>query len=762
MTCQTVLQCQGHCHASSNTALTNNLIQTLVFTYLGSVDAEQFLRTEVEARALAATDRANAAAEAVEDLIGGSVSASNVTTVSGKSQEEVNTLVDEQFVEVDNKIEELFEKSSEVVQQFRDIHSFGIVGDGSDETEKLREYHSYCNTHKLAASYAGLFKISIDANASILIQTSTDFAGCEIRLLNSISTGSRYQTFLVNDPETPFSWRRGDIDDADLGLWSVTPTRGLFEETGMVHLYPTKPVCGRRPGDATLEYSQPFWVVAGESVQPLCTDLKGYGTNINSGIRPASKTRLALNNICLIDNGFNLQTFIKIERNQVDVKGILIKKETGRTLDSLDILFSWYMAGNCTLEDVHVEGRPYASGGTYVLALRSVAEFTMRNIYGLNGLQDNVTWGVTGSNYVSGCYVHNCSFNRFDIHAMGFFIHYYGGTLRDGAALQVGSGGGIFEVKGTKVIRTCAFQIRVDYGAHYENCTIKVSDIDWIPLEILDDGYTGNVALVNLGGSRVGFGGDVEVRVPNVIVNNVTVISLHDSYTVRSVKLLSLRVNNDATSVGSFENISFSNIFLNPNMRWHMDISFDGLNRRYKGVLATSNLRLNNITGNEDSINNTTPFGINNYATYKGVAPSNIASLSIYANKVNCLAIDIAKAYVTQVLEIRDSSIAYLNFAEDSLRYSIANSTFIGASGFPDLLKLPSVRVPGGHMNNTVFADNTPYDLTAVSSLNGVVVSTAVILPTNCTKEDAFYGWHKTLVNPDKNPPVEVTPPTTP
>lgn len=679
------------------------------------------------------------------DLVNRKISTDNVIAVDGRTQEEINTKVSTDVTEVKEDISEVNEKLLEFANQPRTIHSFGVVGDGSNETERLRAYHDYCNANKITASYSGIAKLTVDANAKIYINTNVDFAGCEITPVNySIYTpaGSRDEMFLADDPETPLITSTVNLEPSNVGLWSVRPTKGVWDETGYVSITSSKPMCNR-DNTGISDYQQSFWLLGGEAVQPLCTNLAAYATNISMFTRAASKDRIKVSNIVLVDSGFSFFTFIRVQRNQVDLNGFTVITSPNRALDTLDILVAIRTCGDCTLDNFNVVGRPYGSGGTYVFQMRYAAEITVSNFKGVDGNQTNPTWGVTGSNYTSGCYVKNCTFNRFDIHAMGFHLFITGGTYREGG-LQVGCGGGVLSVDGATVMNAAAFQIRTDYGGHLENCTVKVSNITWIPkVNAVDE----DQALVNFGGIRQGFGGQVPVTVPSVNISNIDVVSPTGDTTQATCYLLALRVRAGTAAVHPFNYFSISNINLPSRMRWGINGDFNSL----EGTNST-------VSGSRIILRNVNGYAAGGYTagdngagiTYRAVAsktPTSNAAIRFIVDGVQPFGLYSPNTTTISRVEVRNSYITHL-YAGDIgyVQYFLYSSRFIGSDSYNSVSKIlaqqsNSASRPQHMYNCELTTGGANYDFSSANVITGSVLASNCILPVGCTQALAFKGW---------------------
>lgn len=616
---------------------------------------------------------------------------------------------------------------------------FGVIdGFDTDNTESLRKYHDYCNLNNLSASYAGLKEISIQANAKIQVNTNLFSHGCSVKLLNAVkpTPASKYVTYVVMDPNCPSVSSEGIVlDKENLTLHNFFPSKGFYNKTGFISISSPFPMCNRDRNGA-MNFEQTFWLVNGQAVLPLSQDISEYNT-VNIISRDASRLRVIINPPCLIDDGFNNQTFFSIERNQVDFDELIIIETESRASASLDDLIKFTNCGDWTVKNLKIQAMPYSSslGGTYGLRLSRIANARLINCRGVNGVQSGSTWGVTGSNYVNGLYVDDCSFNRIDIHAMGFNIFVNGGSYNK-TCLMVGNGGGIFSIGGKVQLFDCpAFRGRTDYGAHYVNSTIIVGDVivsaSNIDAPVIDFSTNNSI------------GGPVAMQCPDIIIDglkeNPSVLSQ------KMIRLMFIHVRKGSTQpVYPPSHISINNIELNQRTQWNALIDFASFEQN-DSLLTSTRLTVKGINSyaRGSYISNDGGLGVIEESNPKGA--TNKIKLRVIVS--DCLVFGLKMPTINPV-EVRVSNSRCSNLytpPTEILNYSLSNVTMMGDDSFAPVKKILGRESTNKSYTRSINGLNTigstSYDISSANYIIGAMVESKDTLPTSCTVPLAFTGY---------------------
>lgn len=370
---------------------------------------------------------------------------------------------------------------------------FGIVGDGiTDDTLAITAMHNAANAAGVPVSYAGLKTIAIQANAMIPVQTSTDFCGCKIVTLNGVATGTlTYNTkimFKVTDPANPLV----TISNVAPATPSTTLVADSFKPfngglvTGPAYArltHSTVTVPDRYVGAAitgTIPYTQSFYIGPGGEVSfPLAVDLTANGGLLSSVVyRFQSDKRLRLANFAAYDNGYNNQTFLAIQRNNVDIVNCDMQgfygSYSGASIDNICKLIDIFECGDITIDGLYQNPR-FITGtqGSYGLNLNGCANIDIRNYKCVGDVLSGSAWGVTGTNNTNGVRYTDCLLNRIDAHSGGFNM-FVANTVLNKNGVFYGWGGGTLSLNNVEVYDATDILIRrSDYsGTWFGNISV--------------------------------------------------------------------------------------------------------------------------------------------------------------------------------------------------------------------------------------------------------------------------------------------------
>lgn len=614
---------------------------------------------------------------------------------------------------------------------------FGVQETG-DQTSKIRAMHSFSNASNRMASYADISKVSISAFLAaetanqIPVNTSVDFAGCKLNVLNAYFPtpgGMPRRVFLISDPETLLETISGDVTSPATNLLpgSFRPTAGLYDGSGYVRMTTTKQVPNRNE-DGTVNYQHTFWMLNGWAKQPLTANFTAHGTGVSLQVRKSSRQRIRISNVALLEDGWNNLTLFRVERNQVDIDGFsLIVTGERVSSDSISHLIMCGDCGDVSIKNVKASGRP--GNGTYNLSITGGAEYSLEN-FQLEPFQGESTWSGLGTNFINGLYVKNSTLDRLDAHEFGWNF-YCEDVVFTKIGMIVGRGGGTFSLDRCKGFQTPLFSSRVDYGGYYENALIRLADCEWHPAAVT--GF-GNV-MVDFFSVTYGVGSVVASEVPDIIIDGLKVKPPSGSN--MGCVLVGIKTRASASSsvpVYAPNFINIRGVDLDPNIRWSVDVEWKAFSSRGRSA-ERSYLKVTDVNGFYGGLTH----GILDLEPK--ITQTASYNLLVHLDNVNQPNIKFDWMN-TAAFRVRDSVIWNLNVPSGGAEVLIYNCQ--GAAG-------SVANKLGGSNNNAtvstkIFGFYVPsgtsaYDLSTARVIQGVHPIGTMVLPAGVTADTALSGW---------------------
>ena len=452
------------------------------------------------------------------------------------------------------------------LQEFISVKDFGAVGDGVvDDTAAVLAAHTYANSVFAEVSYAGCQQIALQANAQIPLQTSVDFASCELVILGGVNTPPTFSTFnklyIVTDPACPLVTVTGAVSAANLTAGALFPTLGLFDGHGYAFLE-----CGlqipNRAETGTMNYAQAFKINRiGRASLPLSADISAFAAAITVTYRKTSDRRLSIKNVSLKEGAWNNQQVFSIKRCNVEIDNFTMMF-TGGTFDNIQSIIDIEHSSDITIRNFISTGRPVTTTlGSYNLNIFGGADIIVDNMNALTG------WGATGTNHINGIKYINCVLNRIDAHSGGHNVFAENCDLHE-SGMVYGWGGGVLSVKNCRLNRCAAIATRGDYGGQFFG-DLVVADCE------ATNNFTATLIVVDLEANPLG--ASTPVHAPRTItLTNVTRSA--QTSTTGTTEFLPVRIRvKNATSVVYTPNlIKIENI--NYYRNWRFGLRIDTLN----------------------------------------------------------------------------------------------------------------------------------------------------------------------------------------
>lgn len=350
------------------------------------------------------------------------------------------------------------------------VRDFGVVGDGTDETEKLRLAHNKANVLGVPVSYNGINKVTVQADSRIWVNTDVDFSGVVFSILGGFVTNpsvvNRQYVFEVYDPDTPLETIEPGTSP-DLRAGSFTPLGNIPQ--GFALLTADFKIVNRaRTG--FVDYQQSFQVGEGGVVlHPLSANLTS--NNIVEILHRANpRQKITLKNATLDGGGYNNLVFTNLSRNHISLEDMSVSSQVIPATVETCRLFQIDHASDIEINRLTAAGRKQPAGvfdGTYILSITSVANLRLNNCYIAGGRPG------FGSNNVNGLYVNNSMLNRVDVHSSGHNIYVDKSTLLD-RGIMIGWGGGDIKATDSTVFNSAMVTDRPDYSGSWFNANVEV------------------------------------------------------------------------------------------------------------------------------------------------------------------------------------------------------------------------------------------------------------------------------------------------
>lgn len=405
------------------------------------------------------------------------------------------------------------------------VKNFGAVGDGiKDDTNAVDKAHRFANSQNLTVSYSGIPQLAIQADARIPVNTSVDFSGCRFKLLNGMVENVNWSeemltTFIVSDPNAPVENITGTTQGS-LKRGSVTPFTGLIETPGVAVLkVPYK--IPNRDGLGVVDYEQTFAIGgSGRTFFPLSADLTGFESQVEIKYRRNSFP-ITLKNISLLNEGFNNQKLLYIDRNNVSIDGFFVTEQNKHdpSIKTICSLLDLYMSGNTSITNLVSPSLTHGGEfeGTYVVRYQYVGNLYISRVSSVG--EAGATGPALAGNHVNGLYFSECVTKRIDVHEGCHNLFVDNCHLID-SGVTYGWGGG--EIR----VTNCSFawmaipiESRVDYGGTFFG-------------SITIDGFTKNYSdTIGFVALKIAAGANVKTYLPETIrVSNFRQIGVPKGY----------------------------------------------------------------------------------------------------------------------------------------------------------------------------------------------------------------------------------------
>ena len=620
---------------------------------------------------------------------------------------------------------------------------FGAKGDGTtDDTTAVRACHVFANSNLLPVTYAGMASVLIDADAQIVVNTSTDGAGCTLVARNGLNgtpaSGTVNTMFVVQDDGTPVVEGSVTSITADMTDGSTSCVSDFAQSMGFAYLQGTGdgPVIPLRNSTTeTQGYGQSFAVQReGRTTQPLSWDLSTETTFDYKYRAMPSNGRLVFKGFTVDAASFNNQCIVEVQRNGTTVSDMFFAQADG-SLDPDTINNLIQLSQVAYVDILRITGTAQTTGGdnggTYWLNAREYAEVRVDSCTGMEG------WGAIGTNDGNGFTITNCSLNRVDAHAGGHNIFVDGCTIYNHGVL-IGWGGGVVSIRNCKFVDAPFVQIRADYSGFFFGDFIiegnECSNRSFVQT-IFD--ATSNPIGGPLGAYPIA---------RSIVIADVNRTDLDNQGNNREVVPVSITVD---TSSGNLAPLAPSNI-------------------RVSGVTCAGNWRMNLPV---DYQNMTLPSDTDGcHLTVKDVKPNQVLTsgtgIYIPANVISGAGdydLDIRVEECTKVsINVAEHSRAdFYAYNSDICRPSTPNGRICEINGgtltSPDLQGAETHVVVGGTATDekyTTLRDvkvlgidaSSGWDFSNVHVMDGVDIAnvtenSGTIYPTGCDRRQALFGW---------------------
>jgi hypothetical protein len=402
---------------------------------------------------------------------------------------------------------------------------FGVTNDGvSDFTEQLRAMHAAANSVPGAkVVYAGIGVVNIQANATIVINTDTDFTGAFFKVIGGIVSplpdDSLNRLFYVNDPSLPpfiVPLTQSELFEG-ASQFTVPETVGC----GLLKVDSNKRVGTRTTAPTKLRYfTQVFALQRGGILVPGGLDTDLVSSSVTATFYPAPKNWITIRGLSADERTFNNQELLVVNRSMVIVECPVCEPNgLNSTPDSVNYLLRLLTSMNIVVVGSSISAQSTTGGSTYGINVQSCANVWFEKAFG----GGRNTWGVMITNYVNGLYINDCHLNRFDTHEGAHNIFIKGGSL-NGNPYQYGWGGGQILMDGVTInSNTPTLRARTDYDNNF-NGSIKLRNITYNLGKISADPATGVFAMAPIFDCEK-MGGDAgQVRWANSIeMSDITV-----------------------------------------------------------------------------------------------------------------------------------------------------------------------------------------------------------------------------------------------
>lgn len=621
------------------------------------------------------------------------------------------------------------------------VRNYQDTWDGvTDNTTAMREAHLAANLINASVSYEGIKDFAVQANAAIPINTSVDFCGATLHVLNGVVaiTDPENTCFLVFDPASPISTLSNVTTPGSLKAGSVSLLEGVLTHQGGFAYVKAPLKIPNRTMDGLDDYSQSFAVGwNGKVIHGLSVDLTSYNGQLTIEHRAPSRG-IEISGLNLDPNNFNRQIIFQIERNSVAIRGLTSKTQAAN-IPTINRIIRIFKGAHISIDGIscpcQTTGGSESAEGTYVLQYRYAANIHVRNMTSLGGFTAN-TWHSMAGDHVNGIYFTECQVKRIDGHA-GFHNVFIDKCTLNTTGITYGWGGGILRVS------DCAFEFiaegvatRGDYGGNWFG-TIAI------------DGISFDVGSLNLNRFTVLnllVGANVATTMPKVItINGVTQTGLFPSSTLSTINISLMR---NAAAVGTVvapETVTVSDItstsqaMLCATLDWgSFERSVEYFNQKLdiRGVSGVPATNTRAIKGN----------GLVFPAA--SIVPSAPATLNISVESCDSLLIDSSLCTAVRNIDVTKSTVHGIvtPLSSSSPRVVLRGCRLeLPASGFTEYVQVGGDRSGSGRyttMDGCIIAA-AKFDLTRLAAATGCLFETGTDIPTipvGWTFADMFNG----------------------
>ena len=467
----------------------------------------------------------------------------------------VNALISEIVI---TQGEYVFENNAKIMEKEVSVVYYkdypNIKGDGStNDYEAIKEVHDYANIsgQKVVAEDGKEYYIDKLNGLSIQIKTDVDFGTATFIIDDTFITENDKersgQIFsIVNDYENVVYGRNSELVAAINAAGGIKTTDKTIplnlgydvfvkisnEDRRVYHRWGSG---STGPGVAQEEV---LLIHADNSVDestPLLFDFEKLTkiTIIRTDIEPITISGgLFITYAASYGMDISTSTYtyrgISITRPNVTITGLehrVVEEETKAFYQG----FIWIRdTTNIRVENTKLSGR--GGTGTYDISINwgnnvTFYNCTQYNMFDENGrvYNEQVYWGIMGSNYSKNINYDNCVLSRFDAHA-----GVYNFSITNCRIAQINiTGGGLGVVENCVVYRTHLFTLREDYGTYWMG-DIRVKNVVLVQDTSGFYVFSGNVHDVDVHDPEMGF----KTQMPNLYLENVTATkydgTLHD------------------------------------------------------------------------------------------------------------------------------------------------------------------------------------------------------------------------------------------
>ncbi|KQQ62987.1 hypothetical protein ASF66_01125 [Pseudomonas sp. Leaf129] len=615
---------------------------------------------------------------------------------------------------------------------------FGVTGDSTtDYTENIRRMHAAANAIPGSkVVYAGVGTINIQANASILINSDTDFSGSFIKLIGGMVSplpdDRLNRLFYVNDPS--------------LASFTVPLIQSELTEGASQFTVPDTVGCGllkvdsnKRVGSRTTAptkfryYTQVFALERGGVLVPGGLDTDLVSNSVTATFYPAPKNWIKIRGLSADEQTFNNQELLVINRSMVVVE-CPVCEPTGKnaTPESVNYLLRILTSMNVVVTNSCISAQSAIGVSTYGINVNACANVWFEKAFG----GGRNTWGIMITNYVNGLYINDCHLNRFDTHEGAHNVFIKGGSL-NGYPYQYGWGGGQILMDGVTInSNSPTLRARTDYDNNF-NGSIRLKNIHYNLGRISANPNTGIFEMAPIFDAEK-LGGDAgSVRWANDIeISDITVNFVGDG-DILLCRPFNAALINSSVAVQAPNRISIRRIKSSrKRMIISIDPAFQSFNAPESGRCKISLEEFETTPSpTYPTLNRANP--VSGYAAAGGgydVIINRVKNYSQYFAAPKNSAVDIYNSTITAIRSFSGTSSGQkINIYSSE----IANTISLAAGGQGEL----GAGTAELSLRDCIIRSNA--NIAAATALNGLLIATGVTcaLPSGVTVSTAFTGY---------------------